>query len=155
MTWGLSLQSLMGTVTISLLTNTLLCFTHSAPRVGPRLRFSKLTVSVHLADVLLQEIAKHARKVFEAYTEAFLCFLRGAVKEKTPFRVLFYSAPRVCRHTHRSLARKRKRPRKGALVLLTRLRWLDAFRTANWSKIKSELQFSGILNLFPALPFQN
>ena len=33
---------------------------------GPRLRLSKLTASVHLADVLLLEIAKHARKVFDS-----------------------------------------------------------------------------------------
>ncbi len=35
------------------------------------------------------------------------------------------------------------------------LRTVDAFRTANWGKIKSELQFSGILGLFPNLAFQN
>ena len=35
------------------------------------------------------------------------------------------------------------------------LRTVDAFRTANWTKIKSELQFSGILNIFPTLALQN
>jgi hypothetical protein len=32
---------------------------------------------------------------------------------------------------------------------------LDKFRTANWKRIKSELQFSGILELFPTPAFQN
>jgi hypothetical protein len=29
------------------------------------------------------------------------------------------------------------------------------FRTANWAGIKSDLQFSGILGLFPMLELQN
>lgn len=36
--------------------------------------------------------------------------------------------------------------------------WLplvDKFRTANWAGIKSDLQFSGILGLFPMLELQN
>ena len=32
----------------------------------PRLRLSILTGSVHLADILLQEFAKYARKVFDS-----------------------------------------------------------------------------------------
>ncbi len=40
-------------------------------------------------------------------------------------------------------------------LLLTKLQGLDEFRTANWTKIKSELQFSGVLGLFPTLSFQN
>lgn len=35
------------------------------------------------------------------------------------------------------------------------LPFLDEFRTANWSKIKSELQFSGILGLCSSLALQN
>ncbi len=37
---------------------------------GPRLRLSTLTGSVHLADILLQEIAKYARKVFDSPTQS-------------------------------------------------------------------------------------
>jgi hypothetical protein len=47
----------------------------------------------------------------------------------------------------------KKTPQMGAFCLL--LRTVDAFRTANWTKIKSELQFSGILGLFPTLSLQN
>jgi hypothetical protein len=32
---------------------------------------------------------------------------------------------------------------------------VSKFRTANWVGIKSELQFSGILSLFPLLALQN
>jgi hypothetical protein len=32
---------------------------------------------------------------------------------------------------------------------------VDKFRTANWTGIKSDLQFSGILGLFPILELQN
>jgi len=32
---------------------------------------------------------------------------------------------------------------------------VDEFRTANWTRIKGELQFSGILGLFPILELQN
>jgi hypothetical protein len=32
---------------------------------------------------------------------------------------------------------------------------VDKFRTANWAGIKSDLQFSGILGLFPMLELQN
>ncbi len=32
---------------------------------------------------------------------------------------------------------------------------VDAFRTANWRKIKSDLQFSGVSGLFPVLVLQN
>lgn len=32
---------------------------------------------------------------------------------------------------------------------------VDEFRTANWAGIKSDLQFSGILGLFPILELQN
>ena len=35
------------------------------------------------------------------------------------------------------------------------LRTLDKFRTANWASIKSELEFSGILSLFPTPALQN
>lgn len=35
------------------------------------------------------------------------------------------------------------------LYLVYWLPLVDKFRTANWMSIKSELQFSGILNLFP------
>ena len=32
---------------------------------------------------------------------------------------------------------------------------LDAFRTLNWNKIQQDLEFSGILSLYPNLSFQN
>jgi len=32
---------------------------------------------------------------------------------------------------------------------------VDKFRTANWTRIKSDLQFSGILGLFPSMTLQN
>lgn len=35
------------------------------------------------------------------------------------------------------------------------LREVDRFRTLNWKEIKDELDFTGILNLFPKLEVQN
>jgi hypothetical protein len=35
------------------------------------------------------------------------------------------------------------------------LRMLDKFRTANWTRIKSDLQFSGIITQFSQLSLQN
>jgi len=40
-------------------------------------------------------------------------------------------------------------------IFSTMLPLLDKFRTANWTNIKSDLQFSGILGLFPMLELQN
>ena len=44
------------------------------------------------------------------------------------------------------------------LELASTPNWLpivDEFRTLNWTAIKSDLQFSGILGLFPLMAFQN
>jgi len=44
------------------------------------------------------------------------------------------------------------------LELASTPNWLplvDEFRTANWTRIKSDLAFSGILGLFPMLELQN
>jgi hypothetical protein len=49
-------------------------------------------------------------------------------------------------------------PFNTVLELATCPSWLPTvskFRTANWVGIKSELQFSGILSLFPNMMFQN
>jgi len=47
---------------------------------------------------------------------------------------------------------------KTTAIVDSRPKWLpivDKFRTLNWTSIKSELQFSGIFNLFPQLSLQN
>ncbi len=44
-------------------------------------------------------------------------------------------------------------PIKNVYQIYTWLPIVDAFRTLNWVSIKSELQFSGVLNIFPTLNF--
>ncbi len=47
---------------------------------------------------------------------------------------------------------------KAAHFWTVKLFWLplvDRFRTVNWTGIKSDLQFSGILGMFPSLTLQN
>jgi len=61
----------------------------------------------------------------KAYTKEKKFSFSGEQKEK-PFRVLIFLLP-----------------------------LLDAFRTLNWNKIQQDLEFSGILSLYPNLSLQN
>jgi hypothetical protein len=46
------------------------CFTKFVTPRTPRVRVSKLTASVHLVEILLQEIAKSAHKVFDSLAQS-------------------------------------------------------------------------------------
>jgi len=65
----------------------------------------------------------------------------------------------ACHRPHLKKARAEKATESAAfsegILSTTLLPIVDKFRTANWKRIKSELQFSGILEMFPSMSFQN
>ena len=66
-----------------------------------------------------------------------------------------FSLPTPSEAVHLSPEHKKiKSTQKGAKDFFM-LPLVDKFRTANWAGIKSDLQFSGILGLFPMLELQN
>ncbi len=50
---------------------------------------------------------------------------------------------------------KKKSPFPGALLFVRMLPPQDMFRTLDWGKINSELQFSGVFEIFPSVVLQN
>ena len=96
-----------------------------------------------------------ASTVLNLAKNAFKLFKSSEVPEK---RAILNYLLQNCVANGNKLEFSIRSPYNHILTFANQPNWLplvDEFRTLNWTAIKQELQFSGILGLFPKLTLQN